>query len=108
VEEVIKVSEAPDQFNVSLVEEVLHFVIDEVLIQQIVSEDEMVYAKRVDCITDDLLYRAEATPGTLDSQPLWRIYRITIGVDGDVTTEWAGGGATFTSVWDDRLTLTYS
>lgn len=72
------------------------------------SEDEMMYAKRVDFITELLLYRGEALPGTGDAGATWRIRRITIGTDDDVTEEWADGNADFDNVWSDRLTLTYS
>lgn len=73
------------------------------------SEDDAVYAKRVDFITDNLLYRGEAAVGTTDTAPLWRIRRTTFGaVDGDVTEEWAGGTALFDKAWSDRLSLTYT
>lgn len=71
-------------------------------------EDELAQAKRVDFITDLLLYRAEAIPGTLDADPAWRIRRLTIGTDDDVTEEWADGVADYTKIWDNRLTYTYS
>ena len=72
-------------------------------------EDEVALAKRVDFIDDTLLYRAEADPGTLDSDNNWRIRRIIIGaVDGDVTEEWAEGNANFDKVWNNRATYSYS
>lgn len=71
------------------------------------SEEDMPYAKRVDFITDSLLYRGEAAPGSATSDPVWRIRRITIGGDGDVTEEWAGGTAGFSHAWDDRASLSY-
>jgi len=75
-----------------------------------IAESEMVYAERVDFIGDNLIYRAEAAAGTLNSQALWRIRRLTINPlsDDDITTEWADGVSTFTKVWDDRLGLGYS
>jgi hypothetical protein len=73
------------------------------------SEENMTYTKRVDFITDELLYRGEAVPGTATSSPSWRVRRITISaVDGDVTEEWASGNANFDKVWDDHLTFIYS
>lgn len=71
-------------------------------------EDEAVYAKRVDFADDATIYRGEAAVGTTDAQPLWRIRRITLAGDGDVTEEWAGGSAAFDKSWDDRATLGYS
>lgn len=75
-----------------------------------ISEDEIMYAKRVDFSADGtFLYRGEAVPGTAESDNLWRIRRIDIASsDGDVTEIWADGNASFTKVWDDRLTYTYS
>jgi hypothetical protein len=71
-------------------------------------EESPVYAKRVDFISDALIYRGEAAVGTANAQPLWRICRITIGSDDDVTEEWAAGTAAFDKVWADRAALGYS
>jgi hypothetical protein len=71
-------------------------------------EEVVAYAKRVDFITDLLLYRGEADPGTTDGQALWRVRRITIGTDNDVTEEWANGSAEYVHVWDSRLAYPYS
>ena len=74
-----------------------------------IAEDEMVYASRVDFLSDELLYRGEAVPGTADGGNLWRIRKIDIAAsDGDVTTTWANGSASFNKVWDDRLSYTYT
>lgn len=72
-----------------------------------VSEDEKVYSKRTDFITDELLYRGEAAPGSIESDPVWRIRKIAISLDGDVSEEWADGNANFDNIWADRLTLPY-
>jgi len=72
-----------------------------------ISEDEIMYAKRVDFVGDDL-YRAEAAVGSLDSDPVWRIRFISFAVDGDVVETWAGGTAEFDKIWDDRVTEVYS
>jgi len=72
-------------------------------------EDEIMYTKRVDFITDDLLYRGEADPGTTEDQALWRVRKLVINpVDGDVTETWADGTAAFTKVWDDRFLYIYN
>jgi hypothetical protein len=72
------------------------------------TEEEAVYAKRVDFVSDYLLYRAEAAVGSADASPVWRIRRITFAeADGDVTEQWAGGSAAFDKVWNDRLTYGY-
>jgi len=72
-------------------------------------EEETMYASRVDFISDELLYRGEAVPGTLNGGNLWRIRKIDIAEsDGDVTTTWANGSDAFNKVWDDRLSYTYT
>jgi hypothetical protein len=68
------------------------------------SED-MPYAKRND-VVGNLIYRAEAAPGSLDSAPVWRIWVITMDGD-DSMDQWAGGNANFDKVWNDHLTLEY-
>ena len=72
------------------------------------SEDDVAFAQRIDYILDFLIYRAEATPGALESEAKWRIRRLTIAVDDDVTTEWADGDGTFTKVWNSRQSYAYS
>jgi hypothetical protein len=69
--------------------------------------DSQIYAKRVDFINDNLLYKGEAIVGTAPSASSWRIVRITIGNDGDVTNEWANGNTNFNNIWNDRTGLTY-
>lgn len=71
-------------------------------------EDDMVYSKRIDFVTDNELYRGEALVGSAETSSLWRIRKIAIGVDGDVSELWAGGSANFDKVWADRSTLIYS
>ena len=67
-----------------------------------------VYATRTDFVSATLAYVGEALPGTLDSAPSWRIKRLTLGLDDDVTTEWADGNANFDNVWNNRAALAYS
>lgn len=66
------------------------------------------YAKQLDKISETQTYFAEAEPGTLKSASLWRIQLITTQTDGDLSIEWADGVATFTKVWDDRATYSYT
>lgn len=72
------------------------------------SEEEMVYSKRVDFVTDNELYKGEALVGSSENLPAWRVRKIIIGNDGDVTETWASGNALFDKVWSDRSTLIYS
>jgi len=73
-----------------------------------ISEDELTYAKRVDFINDNLLYKGEATVGSLDANASWRIRKITIASDNDISETWADGVDTFNKVWDNRLSYIYS
>lgn len=71
-------------------------------------DEGVMYAKRVDFISDNLLYKGEAVPGSATSDAVWRIRRVTIGSDNDVTEEWANGSDAFTNIWDNRASLSYS
>lgn len=105
-EEVLAFSDQEDVFNVEITEDLFREVFTET--ERIVLEpDDVIYTKRVDFINDNLLYRGEAVPGTLESAPVWRMRRITIGADNDVTEEFADGDSNFDNIWDDRLGLTY-
>lgn len=70
--------------------------------------EEMPYAERTDFVGEDVIYRGYAVPGVLDSEPLWRIKRMDVAIDGDVTTTWAGGSSDFIHAWDSRASYTYS
>lgn len=70
--------------------------------------DSKIYTKRVDFINDNLLYKGEAIVGSAILSPVWRIKRITIGNDGDITEEFANGNADFINSWSDRTILGYS
>lgn len=78
------------------------------IISTTVSEEDMLYSKRIDFITDTLLYKGEALVGSSESSPIWRIRRITIGNDNDVTEVWAEGTANFDKIWANRAALSYS
>lgn len=72
-----------------------------------VSEEDMVYSKRIDFV-GDIIYRAEAVPGSSESAGVWRIRKIFVATDGDVTETWASGNALFDKVWTNRLSYVYS
>lgn len=72
------------------------------------SEDDIMYSKRVDFVTDTELYRGEATTGSSENSAVWRIRKLVIAIDGDVTETWASGNANFDKVWADRASLSYS
>lgn len=70
-------------------------------------EEEMIYSKRVDFVSDDLIYKGEAAVGSLEGDPVWRIRYVQIGADGDVSETWANGDASFSHEWTDRATYNY-
>lgn len=72
------------------------------------AEDIDMYSKRIDFISDSLLYKGEASAGSLENSAAWRLRKIEIGVDGDVTETWADGDVNFDNAWTDRLTKVYS
>lgn len=74
----------------------------------VTTEEAIVYSKRIDFINDNLLYRGEAEVGSSEASALWRIRKITIGIDGDIVETWASGSADFNKIWADRATYTYS
>jgi hypothetical protein len=72
-----------------------------------VPEEDNVYSKRIDFISDNEIYRGEAAVGSLTNSPVWRVRKVTTATDSDITEVWAGGTSNFDKVWDDRLSLTY-
>lgn len=71
-------------------------------------EEDVMYSKRIDTVSDTELYRGEAAVGTAESSALWRIRKISISLSGDIEETWAGGTADFDKVWANRLTLNYT
>lgn len=62
---------------------------------------------RMDDATPTVSYFGYATPGTSDTDPSWRIMRMT--TSGTQTSiAYAGGNTDFDSVWADRLILSYA
>ncbi|MCK4528008.1 hypothetical protein KAW18_11620 [candidate division WOR-3 bacterium] len=58
---------------------------------------------------DDPVYIGEAAPSTLKSASLWRIKKITYdGSKNPTDIQYAYGTQTFTKVWDNRTTYSYS
>lgn len=71
------------------------------------SVDSIPYTPNIDDYsTANYIYVGQADPGSLESDPVWRIKRLNTssGLQGS----WADGDALFNNVWDDRTTLTYS
>ena len=73
-----------------------------------INEEDMTYSKRIDFVSDLELYKGEATVGSAEAGPVWRIRHIVIGLDNDVSETWADGNANFDNVRVNRATLAYS
>lgn len=71
-------------------------------------EEDVPYSKRIDFVTDEILYKGLAQPGSNESDMVWRISRITISSEGDTLEEWAEGSALFNKAWSDRASFSYS
>lgn len=73
------------------------------------ADEEMLYLEEIDFVGDTLIYRGWADPGSLTSEPKWRIRRTRfVGTDEDVVHDWADGDTYFNNIWDNRAGLTYS
>ena len=72
------------------------------------AEEEMTYSKRIDFISDNVLYRGEAAVGSSEASLSWRIRKVVIEQDGDVSETWAAGTAAFDKTWNLRASYNYS
>lgn len=66
----------------------------------------MPYAKRTDFVGDDAIYKGKAEPGSLESDPVWRISKITF-VGEDIFETWADGDSLFNKQWSNRESYNY-
>lgn len=71
-------------------------------------EEDMVYSKRIDFVGEDTIYRGEAEVGSSETSSVWRIRKIVIAGDGDITEKWAGGSAVFNKQWSQRTSYNYT
>ena len=58
--------------------------------------------------TPNLVYLGLAVPGTATSAAAWQIRKFTTSGSNPTSMLWAGGSGTFTNIWDNRASLTYS
>jgi hypothetical protein len=64
------------------------------------------FPRRIDEVSDMLIYLGFAAPTTLESQPLWKIKRIRkIGNQWDIG--FAEGDEKFEHIWNNRASLDY-
>lgn len=68
--------------------------------------EEVPYAKQINEVSGDY-YIGEAEPGSLTSDPVWRIKKVDFTGDDSAIT-WADGNSNFDNIWDDHLSLSYS
>lgn len=113
---VVEVTPQPDLIEVSTVETVIVDIQAPQVTEVVVGipgpagppggEEMPMVQKEVDFVGQDMIYRGEAAPGSLTSDPVWRIKRILF-VGEDISEKWAGGSALFDKVWNDRATYSY-
>lgn len=65
------------------------------------------YTKRVDVVSEFLIYRGEALPNSIESDPVWRISKIVVS-GSNYTVTWANGNANLNNKWSDHLVISYS
>jgi hypothetical protein len=97
-----------DQINAIMDEQIVKVNIRDIIYIDTWEDEEMQLAVRVD--TDDadvgITYVGQATPGTPDEAPLWRIKRV-VENGPHTAVVWSEGTDDFAFVWDDRRTYIY-
>jgi hypothetical protein len=71
----------------------------------VVEEDE-VFDVESDFSVPGVYYIGQAPVGSLTSDAVWRIRKVTETPTG-TSIDWANGTSEFIHIWDDRLTITY-
>jgi hypothetical protein len=61
----------------------------------------------IDTVSSNLIYIGQAAIGSLGSTAVWRIERVTI-TGSIIKKEYANGVSTYTNIWDNRASLSYS
>lgn len=65
------------------------------------------YKTLIDDSASTTIYIGEAVIGSASSSAVWRIQKI-ITSTGSTSITWAAGSDTFTNIWDNRASLSYS
>lgn len=65
------------------------------------------FATRTDDVGSGITYVGKAVVGSVTSDSVWQISRIT-ETDGDLVVQYADGNASFDNIWDNRASLSYS
>lgn len=101
------VSVVSEDFTVVVSPQETTLLVSEVGVQGPAGEEDVPFDLEVDdTSTPNNTYIGQAEPGTAVSAAAWRIKRVTESAGG-TSINWANGDATFTHIWDDRLTYTY-
>lgn len=61
-----------------------------------------------DPVGTTIAYVGKAPAGTLAGAAAWQVKKLVFAADGGVTTTMADGDATFSNIWANRASLTYS
>lgn len=67
--------------------------------------DDVQYDTNINVVSDTLMYKGEADPGTATSAAAWRVAQFITNAEGDMIKTWVGGSAEFNKVWDDYKDL---
>ncbi len=112
-EDSIEIKDADDSVTLTDEPESIPIQYQDVLIVKTINPEdgelEVPYSQQVDFEGNDIIYKGWAATGSVTSDAVWRIQRITfVGTDDDVVMVWANGDGNFDNIWDDHLTLPYS
>lgn len=59
-------------------------------------------------IVDDIIYKGTAVPGSSTADPVWLITKLDATDGGEYPELHPDGKASFTNIWDARVSLIYS
>lgn len=65
------------------------------------------YTTLIDDSVTNTMYLGEAVPDSLESQPVWRIKKITLDSTGNVEQVRYANGGNFNQIWNNRYSLVY-
>lgn len=64
-------------------------------------------SRRTAQANDSTFYIGEAVAGSIDSDAVWRVKRVTFTFDDSSATTWAGGSSNFNNIWNNRTDYEY-
>jgi 23S rRNA-/tRNA-specific pseudouridylate synthase len=63
---------------------------------------------RIDDSTSGILLVGHANVGSIETEQVWRIQKLSRDIEGNVIVQYAGGQSGFNYAWTARNSLTYS